>query len=63
MGRSEHPLRAWRQVNHAGYTLATHRHDVLWRRHNGFPPTTIDADLDSRLREQMRAALELARSC
>ena len=37
MRTSDHPLHRWRELNHAAYTLAMHRHDVVRRWHNGSP--------------------------
>jgi hypothetical protein len=60
MRRSDHPLHRWRELNHAGYTLAMHRHNVVQRCHQGRPPTAGDAELDGRLRERIRVAARLA---
>jgi protease PrsW len=60
MRTSDHPLHAWRELNHAAYTLAMHRYNVVRRWHNGRPPSASDAQVDCRLREQMRATARLA---
>jgi len=60
MRRSDHPLHAWRALNHAGYTLAMHRYNVLRRWHKGCRPNASDAEVDCLLRERVRAAARLA---
>jgi hypothetical protein len=60
MRTSDHPLHAWRELNHAAYTLAMHRYNVVRRWHNGSPPSANDAQADCRLRERMRATARLA---
>jgi hypothetical protein len=60
MCTSDHPLHRWRELNHAGYTLAMHRHNVVRRCHEGQPPTAGDAELDGRLRERMGLVARLA---
>jgi RsiW-degrading membrane proteinase PrsW (M82 family) len=60
MRTSDHPLHGWRELNHAGYTLAMHRYNVVRRWHTGCPPTAGDAEVDGRLRERMGAAARLA---
>jgi protease PrsW len=59
MRTSDHPLHAWRELNHAGYTLAMHRYNVVRRWHRGCPPTAADAEIDGRLRERIGAATRL----
>ena len=60
MRTSDHPLHAWRELNHAAYALAIHRYNVVRRWHNGSPPSARDAEADCRLRERMRATAQLA---
>jgi RsiW-degrading membrane proteinase PrsW (M82 family) len=56
---SDHPLHAWRELNHAGYTLAMHRYNVVRRWHRGCPPTARDAEVDGLLRERIGTARRL----
>jgi RsiW-degrading membrane proteinase PrsW (M82 family) len=60
MRRSDHPLHRWRELSHVSYTLAMHRYNVVQRWHKGCPPTANDAEVDARMREQIRKTVRLA---